>query len=596
MSGGGGGGKTTKRSTDRRSCATINVALLISLPIAVLILYDVAVVRGYVERQLAERTLWASLSLNLSRTQQEAAMPILDSRTNAVRHTEPKSADNLASTDMSHRIESNTQSELSQLKRSLPLQSPPANVYAVSSENHSDKSVKSITENNSPQHDSIFVEKRKKAMVDMQKEGFGFSSSAQKELKMISTGTVSHLTEKSNSENIRDTNLEKNKMENRKGVNASRGTKSTNSQGQANANIQKATNSTLNAPESDTTVRPTESPSKVAIQIKKSVVESKDSTALGQKSIGEPGNKDVAIENKTSDVGESKHETALDREHVAASKPNKKDETSAQVLMVVLAIPDGYPGLADIASRSHIAYAKRHNYRLIVQREYLGNSTYGRKYRTISMQKLLAPKLLQHNEDYVVIVDYDVVIAPWSPPIHEATPLESGKAGIVDESQPSLDLVTKVLFYRTGRTRVPSEYYRSMGFDVTPKNGLLNTGVLVFRRHHSAWLESLYYRHIEKVASLEAHVSFHYEQALIGAELIRNGMVGRLEHAWNRNWMWYNYTHLVGGQHYDIGQVFRASYFVHFLWAKNDMPKLDEWMRNNNVTFEPAPYASRLLP
>lgn len=250
------------------------------------------------------------------------------------------------------------------------------------------------------------------------------------------------------------------------------------------------------------------------------------------------------------------------------------------VLIVVVAIPDGYPGKARVAAASHRAYARRHGYRL-----HLETHSESGDIRTASLQKLLACRRARKTEKYVLILDYDVVIAPWAPCIPN---IPAGKIGIVDEAQPSPDHITRILLLRAGNSRTPGSYYRSLGFplseDITPR-GILNTGVLLVQpAAHCKLLESLYDKHVDIQKTHGGR--FHYEQAMLGQQFLQRGMVHPMHHAWNRIWVWYNWSEPVGLEKYEVGGVFRRSYFLHFCWAKDVMPKLERWMNTHNISFE----------
>jgi len=274
---------------------------------------------------------------------------------------------------------------------------------------------------------------------------------------------------------------------------------------------------------------------------------------------------------------------------------------TADVLVVVVAIPGGYPAKARVAAASHRAYAARHGYRLVVQKAYLGGDARYHNSSCVSMQKLLACRL-SLGEKYLLIIDYDVVIAPWAPRVPS---IPAGKIGIVDEAQPSAMHIKRILKLRTGQdTNRPEDYYRSLGFPLSDMRseggipaGILNTGVLLVEpAAHGDMMEKLY---VEHVATQLSHASrFHFEQALIGHHLMSRGLVHRMHHAWNRNWVWYNWSGAVGLEEYSMGDVFRRTYFMHFLWAKNEMPKLERWMSMEGIGFEGVGYERKegLLP
>ncbi len=496
-----------------------------SVPIAVLLLYDFAVVRDYVEREIARRSTWADIRRNLS----VQAVPGLRHRDGTVRDAKPVAVGiDEASTSVADRGSAGAVVTGAQSLSPPPQLSDGGEVRSVG--------------NNTDEVNKVHAEEN----AALPREFEAAQSEEQNETHLAVASDRVDFTEQ------RDERL-------------SNATKVREASVNDSVRPEEADSTTPEVPANEYDVN-------TSISQDGATWDTRGKADAAQP----PGNAKTQVEDRST------HGTS-----------QSADTPEPRVVMVVLAIPDGYPQRAEIASRSHAAYARRHGYRLVVQRDYLGNSTEGRRHAAVSLQKLLVHDVLR-DEEYAAVVDYDVVIAPWAPPL----PLSSlgGGVGIVDEAQPSLGVVTAVLRYRTGRTRVPSEYYRSMGFPAAPRNGLLNTGVLLAHRRHAPWMAALYRRHVRRVARLPPHVSFHYEQALIGAELMRRDLVATLPHAWNRNWMWYNYSHLVGGERYHIGDVFRRSYFLHFLWAKQDMPKLDEWMMKNNVTFDPAPYATDVLP
>jgi len=272
----------------------------------------------------------------------------------------------------------------------------------------------------------------------------------------------------------------------------------------------------------------------------------------------------------------------------------QSSRNDSHLLMVVLAIPNGYPNIAKFAAKSHAAYARRHGYRL-----HLETHSESGDLRSASLQKLLACRRARKNEKYVLVLDYDVVIAPWAPPIHldEGVLMMKNRAGIVDESQPSDGHIRAILLLRNGHERDPTGYYRGITQreGIYAVNGILNSGVLLLQpEFHGDWFEKLYHLHLKTQIGHPA--KFHYEQAIIGAELMMNDYVQLLDHAWNRIWVWYNWSETVGFEKYEIGEVFRRSYFLHFCWAKVDIAKLENWMITEGITFEPREYVPTQKP
>lgn len=285
------------------------------------------------------------------------------------------------------------------------------------------------------------------------------------------------------------------------------------------------------------------------------------------------------------------------RLRVAKSTVLNGKPTVPEVLIVVLAIPD-YPWFAAIAKESHERYASRHGYRLVVQRNFQGPET-GRYKGGSSLQKLLACRHAR-GEKYVLILDYDVVIAPWAHALHTDEAVENlgSRVGIVDESQPSAAHVAGILKHVSNMVRIPSKYYESYGFPgLNASRGILNTGVMLVQPAlHGKIFETMFYKHVEpQKTKYRSRNRFFYEQALIGAELMRNGMDGELHHAWNRGWSWYKWSQPAGFEKYEIGDVFRRSYFLHFYFVdKREMVKLRNWMHSNNVTFDDRSHKTML--
>lgn len=261
----------------------------------------------------------------------------------------------------------------------------------------------------------------------------------------------------------------------------------------------------------------------------------------------------------------------------------------AEVLMVVIAIPS-YPANAEVAKKSHIKYAARNSYRLVLQHGYQGSKRF-RNAAMMSVQKLLACQFAQ-GERFVLVLDYDVVIAPWAPPLHDdAQVLGLGnRVGIVDGNQPNGTLMKAILQLQSGRYQDPNETYRRMGFDVLPARGILDTGVLLVQpEHHKTWLRHLFRKNANKILN---HPSpMQHGQALIGSLLVMSNLDGYLPHAWNRKWVWYNRSNAAGLTEFEIGDVFKHSYFMHFSSIQKDMNKLRKWMTYNllkqNITQMP---------
>lgn len=263
-----------------------------------------------------------------------------------------------------------------------------------------------------------------------------------------------------------------------------------------------------------------------------------------------------------------------------------ESRTSANLLLVVVAINMSHVGLA---AKSHYAYAQRYGYRLHIQKEWRGRAPRPKFWKAVRSQKLLACSLAQ-TEKFVLVIDADVVIAPWSPPIH----LEKvgSKIGVVDENQPAGRVSLKESIVNGYRY-----YKRPFGDRLFVPHAFLNTGVLLLQPfYHQEWLENLYYSaKSQKWFNTEREL---YDQPLLGAAMIQKGNYVRIRHAWNRNWFRYQYSKDKNGKRYKVEDIFKKSYFLHFLWrSKESMNDLELWMNRNNVTFDGVnKYSEQILP
>lgn len=273
------------------------------------------------------------------------------------------------------------------------------------------------------------------------------------------------------------------------------------------------------------------------------------------------------------------------------SVENQLSNQVSPVLIVVIAIGIPYDGLG---ADSHKAYAQRHGYRLVVQRKWRGTMKRPSYRGATHSQKLLACSHAR-GEQYVLIIDGDVVIAPWTPPIHlTLAPSLGSNIGIVDEDQPTPQIRRLVEEHFLGKATNVDEYYNLFGDNIAPNHGMLNSGVLFVPNSQCEWLRDVYYSDNAQKWFQERHE--HIDQPVLGAAMLRDRNYRIIPHAWNRGWIYYKTSSEVGGPAYDLGEVFHKSYFMHFYWKKSEIKILKAWMRHNNVTFDPRPYATEQLP
>lgn len=170
-------------------------------------------------------------------------------------------------------------------------------------------------------------------------------------------------------------------------------------------------------------------------------------------------------------------------------------------------------------------YCNRWGYELNVFTDFLDPNI--KHPAAISYQKALIPSHeSMKSYDRVVVLDADIHIASDAPPIHLVELY--GKIGIVNEKSQisSEELVTlQTLGF------LESDYYKKYGFDLE-SDLYLNTGLMICDpKLHAEFLKSVYAIYIENIAKHKN--PFHFEQASIGHELIKNNMFMCILNKWN---------------------------------------------------------------
>lgn len=255
----------------------------------------------------------------------------------------------------------------------------------------------------------------------------------------------------------------------------------------------------------------------------------------------------VSYELQISSVVVHKADAFISAVNIISESSNRlshdDNHKAAQVLMVIFAIPDGYPTYASVAQASHRAYANRYGYSLVIQRRNLRleNSILrnGQDSQTTTMQKLLAYSLAR-GERYVLVLDYDTAIAPWSPPIHEHLKDLSGRIGMVGSAK-----------------------------------GILGEGVLLFEaKTHRNWMRLFYDARIRNGEG---------DQGTMRRELIGKKLMMPLNAAWGRN---ASSGLLSNSNSDDLGTLFKKTYFINFFGDKDNLLKLERWTKENSISFD----------
>ena len=177
---------------------------------------------------------------------------------------------------------------------------------------------------------------------------------------------------------------------------------------------------------------------------------------------------------------------------------------------------------------SIVSYCEKYGYDLKIFNDYLDTS---KKHPSlISFQKALIPSQeCMKDYDLVVVMDADIYITPTSPPIHT---LElNGKIGMVNE----LNQIVNEEEYQYLHTAlgIDRNYYNTFYFENELKTDLyLNSGLMICNPNlHGNFLKNIYEKYFEKAVNHPK--GFHYEQASIGYEIIRNNMVTVIPNDWN---------------------------------------------------------------
>jgi hypothetical protein len=191
------------------------------------------------------------------------------------------------------------------------------------------------------------------------------------------------------------------------------------------------------------------------------------------------------------------------------------------------------------------AYCQKYGYDLKIFTDYIDSTR--KQPGTISFQKcLVADQLRQY--DLVVVLDADIYIENYAPPIHELQLNE--KIGIVDEVDQSTpeqyDQLKKLGFIDDA-----TSYYSKANLQLNTHR-ILNTGVILCNpSKHGDYLKTIYETYVDK--SIGHPRGFHYEQSCIGFELQTDNRYTLISNLWN-----YIYIHT------QLTKTPFHSYFLHF--------------------------------
>jgi hypothetical protein len=198
------------------------------------------------------------------------------------------------------------------------------------------------------------------------------------------------------------------------------------------------------------------------------------------------------------------------------------------------------------------AYCQKYGYDLKIFTDYIDSSRIHPG--TISFQKCLVADQLREY-DLVVVLDADIYIENYAPPIHELQLNE--KIGIVDEvalsSPEKYDQLNKIGFVDQA-----TQYYAKANLEIDTRH-ILNTGVILCNpAKHADYLKTIYETYVDK--SIGHPRGFHYEQSCIGYELQKDESYTLISNSWNFIYIHSELLHLPKSN----------CYFLHFAGIKSN--------------------------
>lgn len=232
----------------------------------------------------------------------------------------------------------------------------------------------------------------------------------------------------------------------------------------------------------------------------------------------------------------------------------------AKVLLVTFALGEKYiQKYNQLWKPSHEAYCQKHGYDLMVLTEFLDKPVDAALHIDANNRLLVCSQVWSDKYDFIIYLDADILINPNAPAIHTAYNYQD-KIGIVDEfSQPQTEDRVERINRRLGWEESPTAYYHLAGLDINTPH-MLNAGVMVFQpKLHKDFLESMYYKY--EPGYTTHHRGPHYQQAIIGYELLSKNMYLIMSNKWNCIWAHYKV-------YYDglrtLQETYNETYFLHF--------------------------------
>jgi lipopolysaccharide biosynthesis glycosyltransferase len=227
---------------------------------------------------------------------------------------------------------------------------------------------------------------------------------------------------------------------------------------------------------------------------------------------------------------------------------------------------------------SHENYCKKHGYDLKIIDKFLDKQLDAKRHIDANNRLLVCSQEWSDAYDYIIYLDADILININAPPIHTA--YEYGdKIGIVDEfSQPQPEERAERINKRLGWEESAKAYYKLAGFDIDTDT-LFNAGMMVFQpKKHKKYLEKMY-SYYEPGYTTHRRGA-HYQQAIIGYDLMVNNKCIVMSNEWNC--VWHHYKVYYDGKK-TLQDIFEKHYFVHFAGGI-DHDQIENIQLNNIIT------------
>jgi hypothetical protein len=266
----------------------------------------------------------------------------------------------------------------------------------------------------------------------------------------------------------------------------------------------------------------------------------------------------------------------------AADTAQRRHPAWPRVAMVIIAQGDAFYDVYSKTTRpSHARYTAQYGYSLVEVRHALNAPN---EPSIPCMQKyLLFRESWTANYDYLILMDADIYISQYSPPIHTLFADFGGRIGAVDEwPQPTGFIDDKLRLQRNMRwSESTHEFMATAGFQIDTQH-LINSGLLVLQPAlHASFAADMYTMYAQE--SIDNPNSL-FENCATQYELETRGLWASMPSEWNAIWLSQN---LLPGNPFTVKHFVQRVNFAHLSaseWKYTPIPELDaavlspEWL------------------